>query len=288
VPSTGVCLVVTVDSLAEGYSPRQIASAKNARKAMSMMGSPSAATFKLMVRDSLINNCPVTLDAIRVANNIFGPDAASLQGKMARRPPEHVDSELVDTRNLDVIVIADLMFVNGLSFFVSISRNITLITVTYMPSRTTADLKKGMTQIVLVYRRRGLTVTTAMVDNQFNPLRGLVGDVDLNITKAAKHAPEVERCIGMIKERVRAQKCRLSFTWFPAQMVIGLVSFCVFRINAFPHTNGVSQTLSPRTIITGQKLDYRSHCHAEFGVTPKCIKIPLPTTPLILPRQPAR
>jgi len=218
---------------------------------------------------------------------------------MARRPPEHVDSELVE-------IPPEI----GLPFLVSISRNITLITVTYMPSRTTADLKKGMTQIVLVYWRRGLTVTTAMVDNQFNPLRGLVGDVDLNITTAAEHAPEVERCIGMIKERVRAQKCRLSFTWFPAQMVIGLwvraqkcrlpftrfpvqvviglVSFCVLRINAFPHTNGVSQTLSPRTIITGQKLDYRSHCHAEFGVTPKCIKIPLPTTPLILPRQPAR
>jgi len=48
VPSTGVCLVVTVDSPDEGYSPRQIASAKNARKAMSMMGSPSAATFKLI------------------------------------------------------------------------------------------------------------------------------------------------------------------------------------------------------------------------------------------------
>jgi len=134
---------------------------------------------------------------------------------MARQTPEHVDIGLVEippeiiTCNLDVIVIGDLMFVNRLPFLVLISRNITLITVTYMPSQTTADLNKGMKQIVSVYQRRGLTVTTAMVDNQFNPLRGLVGDVDLNVTAAAEHAPEVERCIRMIKERVRAQKCRM-------------------------------------------------------------------------------
>jgi len=66
-----VCLVDTVDSLAEGYSPRQIALAKMAWKAMSMMGSPSSATFKLMVWDNFINNCPVALNAIMVAYNVF-------------------------------------------------------------------------------------------------------------------------------------------------------------------------------------------------------------------------
>lgn len=44
-----------------------------------------------------------------------------------------------------------------------------------------------------------MTVTTAMVDNQFDPLHGLVGDVDLNVMAAAEHAPEIERCIRMIK-----------------------------------------------------------------------------------------
>ncbi len=85
-----------------------------------------------------------------------------------------------------------------------------------MPSQQIKDLKKGMQQIVSVYHRRGLTVTTAMVDNQFDSLWGLVGDVDLNVTAAAEHAPEIERCIWMIKERVWAQKCCLPFSWFPA------------------------------------------------------------------------
>ncbi len=92
---------------------------------------------------------------------------------------------------MDVIVVADLKFVNGLPFLVTISRNITLITVSYMPSRTAEALHKGMLQVISVYRRRGMSVTTAMIDNQFDPLRGLVGDVDLNVTAAAEHAPEI-------------------------------------------------------------------------------------------------
>ena len=36
-------------------------------------------------------------------------------------------------------------------------------------------------------------------------------------------------------------------------------------LNAFPATNGVSQTLSPRTIVTGLTLDFRAHCRIEPG-----------------------
>ncbi len=59
----------------------------------------------------------------------------------------------------------------------------------------TAALQKGMLQIVLVYHQHRLTVTTAMLDNQFDPLWGLVGDVFLNVTVAAEHALEIECCI---------------------------------------------------------------------------------------------
>ncbi len=69
----GVCLVETVDSLAKGYSPWQIALAnKAAWKAMSMMGSQSLAALKLMVQDNLINNRPVTLKAIKLQAMFLG------------------------------------------------------------------------------------------------------------------------------------------------------------------------------------------------------------------------
>ncbi len=128
-----------------------------------------------MARDNLINNCPVMLESIKVDNGVFGPDVASLQGKMVWHFPEHIDPTYVAippeiiSCNLYVIAVVDLMFVNGLPL-VSLNWNITLITVSYMPSCMIVDLWKGMMQIVLIYCWQELTVTTVMVNNQFDPL----------------------------------------------------------------------------------------------------------------------
>ncbi len=126
---------------------------------------------------------------------------------MVWHAPEHVGPtydaippEIIN-QILNVIVVADLMFGNGLSFLLSISWNITLITVSYMPSCTVVDLQKGMMQIALVCHWQGLSVTPALVDNQFDPLWDTIGNVNLNVTAAAEHTPEIECCIRMIKER---------------------------------------------------------------------------------------
>jgi hypothetical protein len=37
-------------------------------------------------------------------------------------------------------------------------------------------------------------------------------------------------------------------------------------LNMLPATDGVSNTLSPRGIIVGLKLDYGKHCQLEFGL----------------------
>ena len=39
----------------------------------------------------------------------------------------------------------------------------------------------------------------------------------------------------------------------------------VFWLNAFPVAGGASQDLSPHTILTGQQVDYKRHCHYQFG-----------------------
>ena len=50
----------------------------------------------------------------------------------------------------------------------------------------------------------------------------------------------------------------------PARLVIEAKT-AVFWLNAFPVAGGVSQDLSPRTILTGQQVDYKRHCQFQFG-----------------------
>jgi hypothetical protein len=65
---------------------------------------------------------------------------------MVRRKPVHVNTELVDIpqslvdRQKNVTLVADVMFVNGVAFLVSSSRNIMLTTVEHAPDRKAPKL----------------------------------------------------------------------------------------------------------------------------------------------------
>jgi hypothetical protein len=55
------------------------------------------------------------------------------------------------------------------------------------------------------------------------------------------------------------------FERIPQNMMIELVNHANFWLNSFPKQDGISRTLSPRTIITGRTIDYKKHCKSEFG-----------------------
>jgi len=44
-----------------------------------------------------------------------------------------------------------------------------------------------------------------------------------------------------------------------------MVYNCVFWLNSFPREDGISTTISPREIMTGQSITYDKHCKVEFG-----------------------
>jgi hypothetical protein len=75
----------------------------------------------------------------------------------------------------------------------------------------------------------------------------------------------VERYIRTIKERVRSIYNSLPFKRMPSGLIVEMTYASVFWLNCFPHPHGISPTLSPRTIVTGQSIDYSNHCKYEFG-----------------------
>jgi hypothetical protein len=48
-------------------------------------------------------------------------------------------------------------------------------------------------------------------------------------------------------------------------MISEMIMLSIFWLNAFPHRLGISQTMSPRNIVTGLDVDYNKHCRIEFG-----------------------
>jgi hypothetical protein len=83
-----------------------------------------------LVENGLINNCPVTIDDIAVAEDIFGPDIHALKGKTVRTKPTRVECDYVEVpREImklhhNVVLCADIFFVQGYPYFVTLSWNI--------------------------------------------------------------------------------------------------------------------------------------------------------------------
>ncbi len=78
-------LIQTVQQNYEGYIKCKVLEAKEARRAMGMIGNPSKEDFKGMVRGNMIKNYPVTPDAITNAGTIFGSIYQARRERQCRR-----------------------------------------------------------------------------------------------------------------------------------------------------------------------------------------------------------
>ena len=112
-----------------------------ARKIQAIIERPSTKTFLSIVDKKLLANCPVTWDDIIAAERIFGPDVGSLKGKTVRKASSPVEVEQTNvptsimSRYQSVTVAGDIMFVNKLPFFVTISRHIKFSTSEFLANK---------------------------------------------------------------------------------------------------------------------------------------------------------
>jgi hypothetical protein len=72
--------------------------------------------------------------------------------------------------NRDVTLTADVMFVDGIPFLMTNSRNIKFNTSEYVPQRTKPILIKSLNKVLNIYHKRGFKVITTLMDNEFAPL----------------------------------------------------------------------------------------------------------------------
>lgn len=77
-----VTFKITVAENMKNFSHRQITRSKEARRVYGMVGTPSKKDFSIMVRTNSINNCPITYEDIKIADEMWGTqDKHALQGK---------------------------------------------------------------------------------------------------------------------------------------------------------------------------------------------------------------
>ena len=94
-------MVTTLAENRSNHSHRDFERAKKARKLYHVIGAPSIKNFKMMLRSNQIRNCPVTEKDVDLAEKIFGPDVATLKGKLVRtQPKERTDATIAVPKEL--------------------------------------------------------------------------------------------------------------------------------------------------------------------------------------------
>jgi len=170
-------------------------------------------------------------------------------------------------KHSEVKLAIDVMFINKIPFIMTTSRNIHFWTAELVKDMKNNRLKTSIDQLIHACQTRGCKIKEILADRQFRHIQQRIeqkGTV-LNICAAIEHVPEIKRYIRAVKERFRSITTTLPFEQYLPQLIIKMVYNCIFRLNSFPHKDGVHLTISPRAIMTGQKITYNKHCKVEFG-----------------------
>ena len=140
----------------------------------------------------MIPNCPIDANDAN-AHDIWGPDLASLRGKTVRRTPAPVVAEFVAVpksvidHNKTVTLAADVFFVDGTGFLMTVSRNIKFITAEYVATRTAKNLSIYMDRVTQVYKRAGFNVRTILMDGEFEKIK------DQYVSQVHKYNQSIEK-----------------------------------------------------------------------------------------------
>jgi hypothetical protein len=109
------------------------------------------------------------------------------------------------------------------------------------------------------YFHRGFHIIVAHVDGELQTMiESMPGGPMVNLASSNEHVPEIERRIRVVKERCRATRHSIPFQRLPKLLTIHIVFHGVKLLNFFQTKGGVSDTLSQKTIMSGETLDYKN------------------------------
>ena len=177
-----------------------------------------------------------------------------------------IPRELIEAQQ-GIILHADVMWIDGVPFLTTISQYLRFITVQYIPDRKAETLRAACMAAFVKYNNAGFYIRQFHADQEFDCIKPDLENeqIEVNIVPAQAHVPVIERAIRTIKERYRAMYHRAPYSMWPKLMIIHGATNAVKWLNTFHPQGGISTTYSPRTIITGRQIDFKSHCTSPFG-----------------------
>ena len=130
----GEVLINTIEYNKSSYTRFSYLHVKLDRKLQRIINQPSVKTLKWIIGRNLLTNCPFNIADVSSVKEISGTEEGRLRRKTVRTEPQEVKSTHVNlpmeliVKYQSVILSADYIFVNGVSFFNAYIPDIRFIT----------------------------------------------------------------------------------------------------------------------------------------------------------------
>ncbi len=154
-----MALVTTIMEMKAAHMPRERQAVQLAWWIQSIIMYPADRELKQVIDNHLIPNCPITGQDVVNAERIYGPNLGNLKGKTVACPgadttdqPDPVP-DVVMSAHHGITICMDIMYINKVTFLVTISKHIGFGTIEYIPNHQGATiLAQAAQQVTAVYR----------------------------------------------------------------------------------------------------------------------------------------
>ena len=264
----GTTLAVTVEDRMGKYSKREIKRAQAARELQLKFFYLSDGSLEDLLRRGKIKNTVLGPRDIAVAMDIWGPSLGVLKGKSTTRKgkPIIIGEKVRTAQQKQQTLHVDLMYVNGLAFFISIMEPVEYVQITKLKAKTDWDIWRVLESHMNLAQRHGLEITLVRVDDESSMdsdfFRAKLGD-KLDTGGAGTAVPVVERKIRTLKERIRSVINTLPFE-ITEKMEEYLVKGAAYSVNLVPTRNSYEYS-SPREKLLGHMIDATTDLKHAYG-----------------------
>ena len=122
--------------------------------------------------------------------------------------------------------------------------------------------------IYAFYLKYGFIITTVHADGEFSPVQELISEMlsrtMVNLTSANKPVPKIKQQIWVVKQKCRSTRNSLPFISLPVMLTINILLNNVKLLGYFSTTAVILKNISPKYIITGKTLNYKSNLEINF------------------------